>query len=502
VFCQLVYLRRCIPGRIRRALDELPETLDETYARSLQEIDEQNRDYAHRLFQCVAAASRPLLVSELAEFLAFDFETGSTPIFLADWRPEDPTYTVLSVCSSLLAVVEPEGGSPVVQFAHFSVKEYLTSARLAKATDTISRFHVSMTRAHTIVVQACLGVLLHLNKDVTKDSLEEFPLAQYAAEHWVGHARFEDVSFEVRDGMKRLFDPSASHISAWLRVYDPEDYERRIWDAPYPAKTRATALHYAASCGIYDVAVFLIVEHLQDVNGRAFFTEESPLHVSSRRGHADVAQLLLEHGADADAQDDKKRTPLLRASIHGHVKVARVLLEHGADTEARDNNSWSPLELASYEGHVEVAQVLLEYGADVKAQGRDNGTPLHYAQGEEVTWVLLKHGADANAMNSYGLPPLHEASQMGRVETVRALLEYGIDANARDANNATPLHAAISRRGHAADVVRLLLQRGSNIHARDGKGRTPFMTATAIQCGEVIDLLLEYGAEEHCDGEL
>jgi hypothetical protein len=123
VFCQLVYLRRCIPGRIRRALNELPETLDETYERTLEEIDEQNWEYAHRLFQCVAAASRPLLVNELAEFLAFDFEAGSTPTFLADWRPEDPAHTVLSVCSSLLAVVKPRGGSPFVQFANFSVKE-------------------------------------------------------------------------------------------------------------------------------------------------------------------------------------------------------------------------------------------------------------------------------------------------------------------------------------------------------------------------------------------
>ena len=193
MFCQLVYLRRCIPGRIQRALDELPETLDETYTRTLDEIDEQNWEYAHRLFQCVAAASRPLLVSELAEFLAFDFEAGSTPTLLADWRPEDPTYAVISMCSSLLAVVKPHYGSPVVQFAHFSVKEYLMSARLAKATDTISRFHVSMTAAHTIVAQACLGVLLHLDETVTKDSLEKIPLAEYAAELRMGHSQLENV---------------------------------------------------------------------------------------------------------------------------------------------------------------------------------------------------------------------------------------------------------------------------------------------------------------------
>ncbi|KAF8466110.1 hypothetical protein DFH94DRAFT_848535, partial [Russula ochroleuca] len=124
VFCQLVHLRSCIPQEesIRRALDELPETLDETYARSLEEIGLKKRKYAHLIFQCVAAASRPLLLSELAEFFAIDFEAGSTPTLLADRRLEDPAHTVLSVCSSLLVIVEPGSGSPVVQFAHFSVK--------------------------------------------------------------------------------------------------------------------------------------------------------------------------------------------------------------------------------------------------------------------------------------------------------------------------------------------------------------------------------------------
>ena len=103
-----MYLRRCFPACIRRALYELPETLDETYARALKEIDKSNWEYAHRLFQCVTAASRPFRVEELAEFLAFDFDSGPTPAFLADWRPEDPTHTVLSTCSSLLAVVDDE----------------------------------------------------------------------------------------------------------------------------------------------------------------------------------------------------------------------------------------------------------------------------------------------------------------------------------------------------------------------------------------------------------
>jgi len=92
VYCQLDYLGKCLPGRIRHALGELPETLDETYERTLQEINNTNWEFARRLLLCVAVVSRPLRVEELAEFLAFDFEDseGQIPTYREDWRLEDP----------------------------------------------------------------------------------------------------------------------------------------------------------------------------------------------------------------------------------------------------------------------------------------------------------------------------------------------------------------------------------------------------------------------------
>ena len=467
----------------------------------MEEIDEQNWEYAHRLFQCVAAASRPLRVNELAEFLAFDFEAGSIPTLLDDWRSEDPTHTVLSVCSSLLAIVESNDDDdspifPVIQFAHFSVKEYLTSARLVNAKDSISHFHVSMTPAHTIVAQACLGVLLHLDETITEDSLENFPLAEYAAEHWLGHARFENVSSYVEDGMKRLFDPSKRHVSLWTWIYDPQSFERPVHTYPEDLnEARAGPLHYAAFCGLHDVVKFLIFEHSQDVNARSFDNNETPLHAALHGGHADIALLLLEHGSDAKAKDDNEDTPLHLASQGGHVEVARVLLEHGVDMESRDGEEFNPLDRASEEGHVEVARVLLEHGADVKAQCKKSTTALHLAKGEEVVRLLLEHGADANALTTDGRTPLSHLSIIGHVGAVRFLLEHGVDANARDTNNATPLHHASSWGRH--DFVQLLIQHGADIHARDDKGRTPFVRATEGNHHDIIQILLEHGAEDH-----
>ena len=97
MYCQLDYLGDCLPGRIRQALDE---TLDGTYERTLQEIKSTGWEFALRMFQCVAVASRPLRAEELAEFLAFDFNARPMPTFREDWRLEDPLEAVLSTCST------------------------------------------------------------------------------------------------------------------------------------------------------------------------------------------------------------------------------------------------------------------------------------------------------------------------------------------------------------------------------------------------------------------
>ena len=495
MFCQLEYLRHCLRQRIRRALDELPETLDETYDRTLGEIGNQNWEYAHRLFQCVAVASRPLNVKELAEFLALDFDSKPTPTLRDDWREEDPERAVRSICPSLLLVVHVDG-SPVVQFAHFSVKEYLTSKRLSEAKETISRFHVSMTLAHTVVAQACLGVLLHIDQRVTNNDLERVPLAEYAAEHWVGHARFQDVSPNIQDGMKRLFDPSNCHFSVWVWIHDPTCPERSYHRSGCATRAGATPLHYAAFCGLHDVVKFLIVERSQDVNARGFDEEVTPLGVASQWGHTEVARILLEHGTDPEIRDKGDWSPLERASSEsGHVEIVRVLLEHGANVGAVDQNHQTALHIASADGELESARMLLQRGADPNAKDNDNETPLHRASHEGLARVLLQYGADPNAQNSRNQTPLRQALDEGSTQVAQALLENGADVNARDSENRTPLHLA-SRLGDL-DGVRLLLQHGANIHTRDSKGHTPFQVSLAKGHDDITQLLLEHGAGDH-----
>jgi ankyrin len=187
----------------------------------------------------------------------------------------------------------------------------------------------------------------------------------------------------------------------------------------------------------------------------------------------------------------------------GHVELAHVLLDYGADANAQDNQMCTPLYRAWDAGQLAVAQVLLRHGADVAVQCKNNETPLHRVEDEKFARLLLEHSADANALDIRlrNRTPLHRASKLGRVGAARALLEHGGDANALDANNATPLHLASRSKWDEGlgllDAVRLQLQYSPDIHARDDEGRTLFKRTTAKEHHEIMRLLVEHGVEGH-----
>jgi ankyrin repeat protein len=435
-------------------LKELPETLDETYERILRDINKANRDHAHRLLQCLTVAVRPLHVAELAEVLAVDFETGSrggSSRLNTDWRWEDQQEAVLSTCSSLISVVGEDGGQ-VVQFSHFSVKEFLTSSRIGDSSADVSRFHILLEPAHTNLAKACLGVLLRLGELVDKDNArDKFPLARYAAEHWVDHARFENVSSHIREGMEDLFDPDKPYFAAWLQVHDVDtypSYESVLhWFAysTHEESNTAIPLYYAALCGFHDLAERLIIKHPQQVNATGGYLL-SPLGAALNSGHLKIAQLLYDRGAEVDVQGDYD-TPLGAASSSGHLEIVEWLLSRGANLAVRQKRlGWTPLHGAAFYGHVEISQLLLQYKADIHAHDKEGRTPLH------------------------------EAARNGQVNSARFMLEHGADVNARDNRRSTPLHLALEEWN--PDVARLLVVHGANIDLEDDKGRTASQLAS------------------------
>ena len=467
VFCQLDALQHCIPPNLRQYLNELPETLDETYDRILKGINKAQRDNAHRLLQCLTVAVRPLRVEELAELLAFDFQAstkGGIPTLKEDWRWDDEEEAVLSTCSSLITIISRDD-SRVVQFSHFSVKEYLTSSRLAQSPNgEVMQFRIDLEPAHTIMAQACLATLLQLDAHAGNSDAKVSPLVKYAAEHWVDHAQFEKVSSRVQDGMDDLFDSSKPHFAAWLQIHDVD----KCWDAfsPYSRDGVGSPLYYAAFCGFYDLVERLITKHPEQVNtlgGRILF----PLPAALYKRRFRVASLLYEHGAVLNVQDLFGYTPLHAASFGGRVDILRWLLSHGADANILSSGGFTPLNEAVDNMDFEVIQVLLEHNVDINLADISGETPLY---------LVLYRRSWAEKF----------------VDMVRLLLEHGADPNICANNDTTPLHEASSR--GLVEAARLLLSHGANVDEKDASGKTPIQVAESVRRDEMMKLLVEYGA--------
>lgn len=157
-------------------------------------------------------------------------------------------------------------GPPVIQFSHFSVKEYLTSTRIAEGH--VSRYYIPLEPAHLLVIQACLSILLRLDEHVTKESIEEFPLARYAAQYGADYAEFGDIlsHTSTEDMIEQLFSPENHHFANWVWIYDT--FSNGPVDSEAPSRPLMAPLHYAARHGLHRAAHHCMLPRYKHVRFR------------------------------------------------------------------------------------------------------------------------------------------------------------------------------------------------------------------------------------------
>jgi ankyrin repeat protein len=139
---------------------------------------------------------------------------------------------------------------------------------------------------------------------------------------------------------------------------------------------------------------------------------ESPLMAALYRGHHEIADAVIEAGAEID---------VFAAAATGRMRELR----HSVTPETVNGYSydgWTPLHLAAFFGHLDAARLLLDEGADVHAVSRNSlaNTPLHAATAgkhDEVALVLLSAGAASDTVDSGGYTPRQIATQ-NQMETV------------------------------------------------------------------------------------
>ena len=249
---------------------------------------------------------------------------------------------------------------------------------------------------------------------------------------------------------------------------------------------------------------------------------EAGLLAAVKDGDVVLCTLYLDAGVPLDCVDRQGATPLLLSCRRGHLEIARLLLDRGSTAiDEKDGEGDTPLLVACDRGQLEIATLLLDRGSTaIDEKGCSGSTPLHHAcrsGNVEIARLLLDRGStvidvkDAidekdgaeDTEDAVGNTPLLLACRYGHLEVATLLLDRGAEVGETDEDNNTPLHVACEY-GYVK-VARLLLDRGHRgIDEENGVGETPLFIACAGDPGhlELATLLLDRGYRGNIHGEV
>ncbi len=226
------------------------------------------------------------------------------------------------------------------------------------------------------------------------------------------------------------------------------------------------------------------------------------LYRAIAEGKQDAVRILLAHKADPNAKASDGSTPVMGAVIYGRVDLLKLLLENGGQPDIADAQSNTPLMVAS-EGtgylpnNVPLVETLLQRNARVDAQDARGRTPLYRASAEgktDAVQLLIANKSPVNARAGDGTTPLMEAVTYNRMPVLEMLLKAGADVNQADSSGNTPLMIASEGNGYLqnnAPMVSALLTAGATVDTQDARGRSALYRASSEGKEEAMRLLLD-----------
>lgn len=512
------------PGAdIQQVLHDLPADLNVMYTDLLREHARKtgiDPDIQLLIMQFVTHATRPLRLLELSQMVNITH-------LPAEKRDLKATKNLVrSACGPLLEILPNE----TVCIIHHSLAEFLTGGTRSAGSHDYPILNFG--RTHSRLALACLSHLQSTGLDEVQldgDSLRPkyvcgvgmlSPFTEYAGSNWFIHAGKAAASgvdpSEIHKILDILFDGSNLERLGALSKLDV-------------LGSSATPLFTAVALGLVDYTRVLLSRPGTEINkGQAL--QLSPLAYAAKRGYDEIAELLLQHGADPMDRDRSAfsdATPLHHAAFHNHPKIVSMLLKAGVDPLVRKTRSnpselcrttqYAALEYACKNGHVEAATAFFPF---LKTAQTANAALCWAAEGGQsaVVELLLNHPLVQVNEKVFDTPPLLSVCGHRDVRSVRCLLAAGADPNLRHREPWPPLppnsdrgyaalHCWAARTkypghlnsvGHPCDVAateecfQLLIGAGADIHQRDPGGNTPLHLAKDTLAAR---LLVDTGAD-------
>ena len=265
-----------------------------------------------------------------------------------------------------------------------------------------------------------------------------------------------------------------------------------------------TPLMYAAEIGSTD-AMRILIDRGADVNAQNAFGSTALMWSVS---DPVKVRLLIDHGADVNKVAKSGRTALIVAAFtNPSAEVVGLLLAKGAKVAVMDERHVTPLNAATFGNDTATIRLLLNAGADIETPDTFIGlTPLMNAAGNrnvEAVKLLLAKGAKVNAVSkTEGLPkiptgtvefggwtPLLMAAAFGPPEAVKTLLDAGAQINAQDYRGFTPLMLAVGTDRYDRQTVRMLMARSADLRPKNHAGETALDWANKFGDADVIRTL-------------
>lgn len=201
---------------------------------------------------------------------------------------------------------------------------------------------------------------------------------------------------------------------------------------------------------------------------------------------------LLDKWANIEERDIYGRTPLFYATNYSTSWMVELLLQRGANVNAQSDR-WDTALMAVNPPPIDTVRILLDHGVDVNIKGYLWNTALmEYVYDPEVIKMLIDHGADVNAKNQSLETALMKSTMK---ETVQVLLDNWADVNAMNSNGYTALMYALNKKDQK-EIVDMLIKKWADVNARNKFWKTALMLVTEDWTTEIADMLRQAWAIE------